>query len=707
MSWFENCYRQGFKNLGQGEGLARYDASKLAAYWKQAGAELVYMDAIAQRYTLFPTGKSEISPYLHGRDLVGEFTDACRKLGIRAGAYITPFEHIPFTKGHPEWCQTLTDGSLFLGAWHCGCWNSPYLDAICALISELFSRYALDAAFFDGLLSRHGVCHCPSCKAKFKAATGFDLPSAHDMADPAFRAYLRWKQQTLAEACRRIVAATRVKNLDVQVISNSPVAWCNWCAVQPEEFFDATEFACTENIGLAEKGAGYLHMPSVLRSGYMIAYTRGQSRGFPKVQAYSYVSSVSVRIDLDILLEAKSVIALGGLPCIHGDQPQTKVAFDYVRRCEPYLADTKPVLWAAVAASQESCDTQRIQEAVHGAYFEDLRGVYMALSDLKTPPEFVSGRDLGELPLDPYAVLILSDVGRINARQAERIRNFVSGGGGLIATCETGLFGEDGRKTADFALADVMGVNAAAMPEELSGPKDPWFQTAAYLRFEGKPWWGDAIQPSTDLEAGAAEAADLPWETSFKACLLHDPFQPVAARQGAKVIAWIEALKAGRQQKIPGIVENRYGKGRAIYLSPRFGEIYARFPFLPWRRLLAEALDRVASRPAPVTVKAPLCVSIHTWEQPAQNRWVIHLLNDLDETGRPHGRMVFAPNDVAGSFPRTRTMSVRNVDVIIRKPGASRAELPLEGVELPVRKVKDGIKVRIRTLDQHAMIVVS
>jgi len=37
----------------------------------------------------------------------------------------------------------------------------------------------------------------------------------------------------------------------------------------------------------------------------------------------------------------------------------------------------------------------------------------------------------------------------------------------------------------------------------------------------------------------------------------------------------------------------------------------------------------------------------------------------------------------------------------------SRAALPLEGRDLTARRLKDGIKVRIRRLDQHAMLVVT
>ncbi len=68
--------------------------------------------------------------------------------------------------------------------------------------------------------------------------------------------------------------------------------------------------------------------------------------------------------------------------------------------------------------------------------------------------------------------------------------------------------------------------------------------------------------------------------------------------------------------------------------------------------------------------------------------------------------MGFGVNDMPGSRPREGTVSVGPIDVTVRKPSAARAYLPLEGIDLPVRKVKGGIKLRLRRIDQHAMIVV-
>jgi len=308
--------------------------------------------------------------------------------------------------------------------------------------------------------------------------------------------------------------------------------------------------------------------------------------------------------------------------------------------------------------------------------------------------------------------VVLSDVGYMTEKQVQAVREFVKAGGGLVAMAQSSLIGEDGKPMADFALADVLGVHAAPEPSwptvgcQMQNVK-------AALEFDANPWWGDAAEPVVTTESGWGWMADQSWASSNRGHVVITPFQAVSAAKGAKVRAWMCPVseEADKRQRLPGIVENRYGKGKAIYICNRIGETYSRIPAELWRRLLSEAVRRVAARPPDVEVKAPQCVTQHAWEQAEHNRWIIHLINDLDESGRPRNRLPGEHDQgkdrIPGCLPRSRTVPIHNVDVIIRKPGATRASLPLEGLDLPVRKLKDGIKVRIRKLDQHAMFVVS
>jgi hypothetical protein len=207
-------------------------------------------------------------------------------------------------------------------------------------------------------------------------------------------------------------------------------------------------------------------------------------------------------------------------------------------------------------------------------------------------------------------------------------------------------------------------------------------------------------------QAGEPYVNNLPWLGSTRASIINSPFQMIQASRKAKVVASVGSTDLNQKATYPGVVTHRYGKGRAVYIAPRFGEMYARYPYPMWQRVLRKALEFVTPRRPDVEVNAPQCVTAYTWNQAAENRWVVHLVNDLDEIGRARGRMGAGKNQEPGSAPRTRIIPVEGIDLIVRKPGATRAWMPLEGKELPVRRIKDGIKVRLRRMAQHAMIVI-
>lgn len=714
--WFGNCYRQGFKNLGATPMVGTFDAWRLARYWKDAGAEVVFMNAIFKSYTLYPTSISVQDPFLKGRDLVQEFCEACAREGLRPGAYIQPQHLWPFMDGHPEWCQTRTDGTLYgsvlqdydAPVYREACYNSPYTDQIEALIRECFTRYPFEAAFYDETYTREGLCHCRFCKERFKTETGLALPKQNDWSDPLFRRAVQFKYATFRRGILRCVEAARAARPDLAIVLNNVSTTCHWCACHGEELTEALDYSCSESVvgsAHALERLGYAHDTVAPLAAYHLGLLRGKSRRNRKVQAYNYVVDTSqARMDIDLRLELLSSAAYGGLPAIQGEQPAVKDIFAYFKRCEPYLTDTRPVPYAAIVASEASGDYWA--DEARWNYHGDLKGMFNALFDLRAPTEFVSGRALEAGELDGVAVLVLSDVVYLSPRQADVVREFVARGGGLIATCRSSLIGENAKPLPTFALADVLGVDAAG---------DLYSERRGHLLFEPAPWVAEVIQRSWDPAAGDLHAEDNPWFPEHGE-FLFDPAQPVKLRPGARSAARYlpmgpgdgQCTKEPEKPEWPGIVENTFGKGKTVYVSQRFGETYGRLPFPVWRRVMERALAYVAPRPPPIEVKAPLSVSVALWEQPqAKGRWVIHLLNDLDVTGRPAARGYGGlKTGKTGARPREGVLPVDGVEVMVRKPGATHAYAPLTGKPFATEGRGDGLLIRVGRVEQHALVVV-
>jgi hypothetical protein len=71
-----------------------------------------------------------------------------------------------------------------------------------AVLKEITDKYQPEG-FFGNRWAGSGMCYCQTCRTKFRAATGLELPTSNDPQEPRRKAYIawnadmRWKQFTL------------------------------------------------------------------------------------------------------------------------------------------------------------------------------------------------------------------------------------------------------------------------------------------------------------------------------------------------------------------------------------------------------------------------------------------------------------------------------------------------------------------------------
>jgi len=61
--------------------------------------------------------------------------------------------------------------------------------------------------------------------------------------------------------------------------------------------------------------------------------------------------------------------------------------------------------------------------------------------------------------LKPFKLLVLPNIAALSETQCDQLRQFVAGGGSLVASYETSLYDEEGKPRNNFGLADLFGVS--------------------------------------------------------------------------------------------------------------------------------------------------------------------------------------------------------------------------------------------------------
>ena len=116
------------------------------------------------------------------------------------------------------------------------------------------------------------------------------------------------------------------------------------------------------------------------------------------------------------------------------------------------------------------------------------------------------------------------------------------------------------------------------------------------------------------------------------------------------------------------------------------------------RRLLARAVEWAAREPAPLRVKAPLCVQATSWTQDDGKRLIVHLFNGINTTAN-HGLP-------AADVPlREEVVPIHGIEVRLRAGPWRRFRMEPGGIPVETRKDGDATVLEPPPLHLHAMLL--
>jgi hypothetical protein len=426
------------------------------------------------------------SAWLNDHDLLGELVSGCRKLGmsvlIRTDPHAT---YDDVQAAHPDWIAVDAEGKLRRH------WASPEMWVTCAfgpynfefmtaVHKEIMTRYQPDGIFlnrWDG----SGECYCVHCITNFKAATGFDLPRTTNAHDAVQRAYRAWRQDRLMTLLDLWDAEIRKINPEASMIPNNGSG-----ALNP---LDAIETSRRAPMLAADRQARH-----GLAAPWLIGKTAKEYRatmgakpviglfGVGLEEQYRWKDSVTSSAEIRIW--ALDAVANGmRLWCSKfcatlRDRRWLKGVEDlyvWTEKHQHYFTQRQPLARLALVYSQQTAWNYGGEHAE--AKVENYAlGWYQALIESRIPFEMIHDRNLDTAHLAPYRTIILPNIAALSDAQCAQLRNFVHNGGNLIATYETSLYDEAGKRRSNFALADLFGT-------DWTGKTDGPMQNS-YLRLE-------------------------------------------------------------------------------------------------------------------------------------------------------------------------------------------------------------------------------
>jgi hypothetical protein len=447
----------------------RFDLSFWLDYFKQTRSDGVCLSGggcVAYYPTEIPLHHR--SAWLGGRDVLGELVSGCRQLGMSVLVRTDPHAtYDDLQAAHPDWIAIDADGKPRRH------WASPEMWVTCAygpynfefmtaVHEEIMSRYHADGIFlnrWDG----NGVCYCRHCIENFKAAAGLDLPRSTSNEDPARGAWLLWRQRRLMSLLDVWNDEIRKVNSEACMIPNNGGGALN--------SLDTIETSRRVPMLVADRQAR-----RGLAAPWLIGKTAKEFRatmgnkpviglfGVGLEEPYRWKDSVTSNAEIRIwVLDA---IANGMRPwcskfsaTLHDERwlQGVEEIYQWTERNRNYLTHQQPLARVGMVYSQQTALYYGDEHAETKVENYAL-GWYQALVESRIPFEMIHDRLLDQAHLANLKTLILPNVAALSDDQCEQLRTFIRDGGSLIATYETSLYDEQGKRRNSFALADLFGV---------------------------------------------------------------------------------------------------------------------------------------------------------------------------------------------------------------------------------------------------------
>ena len=506
---------------------------------------------------------------------------------------------------HPDWIAVEANGQPRRH------WAMPSLWVTCALgpynfefmtsvIREITTLYEVDGIFANRW-SGSGMCYCEHCRRNFQLFSGLELPrpAAGPAAGPPDEAHIQyavWQKKRLLELYWLWDAEIKKRNPNAAFFPNG---------------FDPIRDGAPVPVLFADRQARSGNTPA-WQNGKFAKDARSTFGSKPIVGLFSvgleapYRWKDSVQNPSEIRMWAVDGIAQGFRPWVikfnakpldrRWLQPVNDL-FVWHWKNERYMRNERPLARVGLVSAPRSA-------ADHES------GFYHALVEARIPFEMVAiDSQFDAARLQSFKVLALPNITYLSDSQSALLRSFVENGGGLVATHETSLRDERGRRRDNFGLSGLFGVSFAGNVIER--------QQNAYLNLE------DHSHPLLDGLDGAGRMVhgvmrvEIRTEPGLRAPLMTVPSYPDLPME--------EVYQRETKTDVPGVIVRSAGAGRVVYFPWDIDRTFWEVMSQDHGVVLANAVRWAANEEQPLQVEGPGILDVALWKQ--QSSVTVHLVN--------------------------------------------------------------------------------
>ena len=617
------------------------------------------------------------SKWMKDTDPFGDLVKGCRDLGMNIIARTDPHGvHQDIADAHPDWLLTSADGKprkhwADPDYW-VTCALGPYnFDFMTRVTEEIMTLYRPDGVF-SNRWAGSGMCYCTHCRSNFREFSGMELPVTTNPQDPARREYVVWHQKRLFELWHLWDSRIKAINPNAAYIANAGGGALSELDMKTIGELTPTLFADRQ----ARRGLMPPWTNGKNGKEYRAALGRKPIAGIFSVgveEAYRWKDSVQDGDEIRLWVMDGLAHDLrpwftkfNAKPNDRRWLPVVEDIYVWHHRHERYFRNEDSLARVGLVYSQQTATFYGGPQA-HAKVEDHTLGFYQALIEARIPFDMVHDRMLDGSQISRFKTLVLPNIAALSDAQCQQLRDYVAQGGSIVATHETSLYDEWGKRRADFGLASLFG---ASFDGKVEGPIQN-----SYLKLERKHPLLAGFEDAGRIINGVNRVHVKANGESIASPLSVIPSYPDLPMESVYVRPFTS--------HDAGVFLRETGKGRVVYFPWDIDRTFWEVLSTDHLHLLRNAVTWASNEPPPVTFKGKGVFDVAIWTQ--QNSMTVHMVNltnSMMMKGPVREVVPSPPQTVSVKLPDGRKVSKVHLLVAGKAVTARRAGNRLE-VDVP------------------------